>query len=392
MTRSFYPDDSIDSRSKLYHELNRRSRASAPEHAVVVDGLIATNDIGEIHLAHYKNKTDPETLVLKSIDLLEQNVFAVTENNRRTTVRGLDSANIKFLSNSKTECQDWLSTFARDRKDAQVVKIAFAKKTTDTDGAIASFVCNEFLNEAFVGLVLTRNMSMPHFLKTYDAWIRDAKGYILQEYGGKTVCERLPDLSFEQFKSIIVQTLAAMAVAQKKLFFKHHDLHLDNVFVKELASDDQLLSKPEWLYKEIGIKVKHHNVLAKIGDYGLSCITDPKTMTRIERVDYQLLDSGEPEWGQWSSRLDNQFSYDALVLLSKFFLEEKLVATAKQSEWARGAYEAIRAKWPTIECSLIGRPLRGREGPAHIEEILKLPYFKEFHADGTEDGISFIQN
>jgi hypothetical protein len=232
-------------------------------------------------------------------------------------------------------------------------------------------------------------MKVPHFIKTYDAWIRDATGFVLQEYGGKTVCDRLPDLSYEQFKSIIVQTLVAMAIAQKELYFKHHDLHLDNVFVKEMDSTDTLLTKKVWLYTLPGrdIKIEHHNVLAKIGDFGLSCITDPKSKTRIARVDYPLLDAGEAEWGQWSSRLDNQYSYDALVLLSKFFLEEKSLATARQAAWARGAYNAIRDEWPAVECSLIGRPLRGQEGHATIAQILALPYFSEFHKNEDIDGI-----
>jgi hypothetical protein len=287
------------------------------------------------------------------------------------------------MSNSKSECKEWLCTFASDRNDAQVAKIAYLNRDSSFDGSRASFLCNEYLNEAFVGLVLSRNVKIPHFIKTYDAWIRDAKGYILQEYGGKTVSSSMPDLSFDQFKSIILQTLVAMSIAQDTLHFKHHDLHLENVFVKELDSADTLLTKKSWTYNLNGklIKIEHHNVLAKIGDYGLSCITDPMSKTRIERVDYPLLDAGDAEWGQWSSRLDNQKSYDAVVLLSKFFLEEKSLATARQAAWAQGAYNAIREKWPGVECSLIGRPVRGCEGQASIAEIIALPYFSEYHCD-----------
>lgn len=391
MTRIFYPDDSADEpdRRKLYGQLNRLSREGAPEHAIVVDGMLGTSAIGEIHLAHYKNKTEPESLVLKSIDLNEQNVFCVTENSKRTTLRGIENSHIKFMSNSKSECQDWLTTFASDRESAQVAKIAFVKGPCEGDGATNSYLCNEYLNEVLVGLTLTKHMKVPHFIKTYDAWIRDATGFVLQEYGGKTVCDRLPDLSFEQFKSIIVQTLVAMAIAQQTLHFKHHDLHLDNVFVKEMDSSSELLAKKAWLYRLPGrpMRIEHHNVLAKIGDYGLSCITEPTSKTRIARVDYPLLDAGDAEWGQWSSRLDNQYSYDALVLLSKFFLEEKSLATARQSAWARDAYNAIRNAWPGVECSLIGRPLRSQEGRATITEILSLPFFSEFHCTDETDTI-----
>ena len=395
MGRIFYPDDSVANddhdRQKLFAELNRKSREGAPEHAIIVDGRINESSVGTIHLAHYKHKSEPETMILKSIDLNEQNVFAVTENNKRTTLRGQDYSVITYLSTSKSECQDWLKTFAEDRETALVSKIAFALKKTTSDGATASYACNEYLNEAMVGLVLSRNTKLPHFIKTYDAWIRDATGFILQEYGGLTLNDRMPDLSFNQFKSAIMQALVAMAIAQKTLHFKHHDMHLSNVFVKELDTNDALLAKPVWTYGlgSIGIKIEHHNVLAKIGDYGLSSITDPATKTRIQRVDYPLLDAGEAEWGQWSSDLSNQLSYDAMVLLSKFFLEEeKALATTRQSQWARGAYNAVRFKWPGVECSLLGRPLRGQEGKASIEEILALPYFAEFHVTEDVDSIA----
>jgi len=393
MPRVFYPDavenDEYE-RHKLLQELNRRSRESGPLHAVVVDGQIKKSAIGSIHLAHYRHRAEPETLVLKSIDLNEQNMFAVTKNNKRTTLRGLSESHVMITSTSKSECQDWASIFAL-HDDALVCKIAFLRKNVKEDGSTAAFLCNEYLNEAFVGLILTRNSRLPHFIQTYDAWIRDATGFILQEYGGKTLCERLPDLSFEQFKSIVVQTLVFMAITQRYIHFKHHDLHLENVFVKQMESTSRLLVKPVWTYclSKMRVKIEHHGVLAKIGDYGLSSITEPVSKTRIQRVDFPQLDAGDPEWGQWSSRLDNQYSYDALVLLSKFFLEEeKSIATARQSEWARGAFNAIREKWPEVTCSLIGRPLRGHEGTATIEDILSLPFFNEFHC--TDDNIDAI--
>jgi hypothetical protein len=38
----------------------------------------------------------------------------------------------------------------------------------------------------------------------------------------------------------------------------------------------------------------------------------------------------------------------------------------------------MKQKWPIIECSTIGRPLRGHEGSERIAELFGLPCMQEF--------------
>ena len=63
--------------------------------------------------------------------------------------------------------------------------------------------------------------------------------------------------------------------------------------------------------------------------------------------------------------------------------EERSKCPSKLSSWARECYAAVRKAVPVLECSVIGRPLRGREGNMSCADILALPFFSEFaSADG----------
>jgi hypothetical protein len=244
-----------------------------------------------------------------------------------------------------------------------------------------------------VGFVLTKHLKIPHIVKTRDAWISEATGFILQDYGGTSLYKSMVDLSLEEFQSIVLQTIVTLSIAQDVLCFKHHDVHLENIFLSNLKNTDTTLSgtplgaSKYWCYNlkdskgnPFSISIKHCNKLAKLGDFGLSSITDKDTCIRYERADFPLLDSGEIEWGEWSGHLETQKPYDLLTFLSKFFMEDETsLCKSSHAKWAREIYKAVQTLMPECECSSIGRPFRNRTGTLHIADILlQLDLFQEF--------------
>jgi serine/threonine protein kinase len=379
------------------------SRHGQPKANVKLGGPLYEAALGSIYFATIKNSS--EAVIVKTIDLKGQNIWAVTRNNKRTTIRGLNDSNVIFLCQYKEEADEWASIWCgpefADRSDVTVGKVAFLQSSLKTprDGATGLMRLNEYLSEAVVGLIVSKTVKLPNIIKTKEAWIENAEGHILQDYGGISLMKNMADLTLDEFKSILVQILCTLAIAQETCHLKHHDVHLDNVFLHhmkdtETFNDINLKSKDSWAYTvktSAGPKkivVKHCGILAKLGDFGLASASYKGV--RYERVDYGLLDSTESEWGQWSGGLENQKSYDAVVFLSKFFLDdERSKCPAKLSQYARSAYAALRAAMPHIECSNIGRPLRGLEGNMSCADILALPFFEEFHDNLSGDSIAF---
>jgi len=383
--------------------LHKISKEGSPEKPVRVGGRLHDSAVGAIYYAQYKDD-ESQAFVLKSIDLNEQNLYAVTKNNKKTTIRGLDAKNILFLSNSKSEAKEWQTLWCKsdvypERHNTVVAKVCWTEELINRDKAKQLVLCNEYLNEAMVGFVLTKHLRVPHFVKTRDAWISEATGFVLQDFGGTSLYKSMVDLSIEQFRSIVLQTIVTLSIAQDLLSFKHHDVHLENVFVSNVKSSDTtssgtpLGSSKYWRYalkdskgNPFTIHIEHCNKLAKLGDFGLSSITDIDSSIRYERADFPLLDSGEMEWGEWSGRLETQKPYDLLTFLSKFFMEDETsLCKSTHAKWAREVYKGIQSLMPECECSSIGRPFRNRTGSLHIADILlQLDLFQEFRTDQPE--------
>ena len=362
------------------------SRTGRPKYQVKVGGRLHDSAIGSIYVAHV---TGLPSCILKTLDLQDQNVWALTKNNKRTTVRGLDAANVVYMTNRKSEAREFQTTWASTLPEGTLVaKLAFLNGgTIKRDGATRLALCNEYLNEALVGLVLSETMpKVPHFVRTYDAWIQNCSGFILQDHAGHALGNSMCELSLDEFKSVVMQTLVALAIAESVANFKHHDVHLDNVFVSRMPDSDPLRVAPSFTYTLGGpsgttITIPHCGLLARLGDFGLSAITDPRNKIRYERLDYQLLDGAEVEWGQWTGTRDGMESYDIATFLSKFFLEQELAMCPKtHAEWAQGLYKALLSIEPTIQCSLIGRPHRGREGRITATQFLSHSVFDEWRA------------
>ena len=381
--------------------LEKASRDGHSSLDVKVGGKLHESAIGSIFFAEaLDSKKSVKTCILKTLDLTEQNIWAITLNNSRTTLRGLDAKQVIFMHQDRLEAEEWMANWCdtEERKSARVTKIAWLVQDVEPrDQATKLIRLNEYLCEAMVGLLVSK-LNIPNFVKTYDAWISNANGLILQEHGGTNLLKAMPEFTLEEFQSIVVQVLAALAYTQTKIALKHHDMHLENVFVKKLRPWDSLEFTPLKLDSEeserpcvedsgsfvytLGpqkISIKHCGLIAKIADFGLSCATDVETKERYERADYALLDASEAEWGSWSSSLKDQYMYDAVVFLSRFFMDEEKTITSPQNiKWAKGLFNAMQSKWPEIECSNIGRPLRRREGREKIQEIFALDYMSSF--------------
>ena len=309
----------------------------------------------------------------------DQNIYAVALNSKRSILRDHGAKDVLYLQASKKECLLWHQSWCvpwSERESASIGKVAWLRDSINRDGATQLLRLNEYLNEAMVGHILS-TWSSPtsrHFVKTYGSWIADSTGFILQEYAGTSLLKNMTDLKLDQFKSIVLQVLCSLAEAQEHFYFKHHDVHLDNVFITKVPEEDYTYRLGDQTYT-----VKNCGIQVLLGDFGLAAITDPETKTRYERVDYEMLDAGDLEWGRWCGNLEGQWSYDAVTFLCKFFLpDESGLCPDAFVAWAQRAFKELKAKWPEIECSLHGRPFRNKEGSAKISEILSLPIFREY--------------
>ena len=362
--------------------LSSSSRESRPPWPIDILGRLHDSALGAIYFAKSKYKTPDQaeglSLIVKTIDILDQNIYAVAKKNRRSILRDYPASQVLYLNSSKREAYIWLDAWCNDwpdRADASVAKVAWLKDSIERDGATTLLRLNEYLNESLVGQVLTKHLEprlLKHFIKTFGSWISDSTGYILQEYGGASLLKNMTNLSLDQFKSVYLQTLLCLAETQELLHFKHHDVHLDNVFINHCDQETY-----EYTTSKGKFAIKNHGLLVKLGDFGLASITDPELKTRFERVDYEELNAGEIDWGRWCGTLENQWSYDAVTFMCKFFLHDES-SVCPHTAWARSVFVQMKEKWPVIECSIHGRPFKNCEGPAKIAEILELPIFDEF--------------
>ena len=382
-------------------KLLKLSTQGKPKVPIRIGGHLHDCALGAIYMAKYKNKLIKRSVILKTIELKEQNIWAITKNNKRTTLRGLKDSEVLYLSESKKDASKWQETWCLPelgRSDTVLAKVVYLESTEKgRDGATKIMRLNEFMCESVVGLLVEKYVGsrVPHIVSTRDAWISESTGYILQDYGGTSLLKSMADLSLAEFQSIVLQSLVALACGQQFVGLKHHDLHLENVFLNRLKDTDvvgsvALKSQDTWHYTLEGtsgpvkIGIKHCGILVKIGDFGLASATDPETRIRYERVDYKLLDAGELEWGHWSGQVEGVKSYDAIVFLSKFFLdEERDVCPDEHLQWIKGLYASI-VKGTAIDVSNIGRPFRGHEGNMSTADILSLPAFDAWRGPGLE--------
>lgn len=150
------------------------------------------------------------------------------------------------------------------------------------------------------------------------------------------------DLSYEQWHSIIAQTLVSIRLGQHRIQLKHHDMHLGNVL---LTPTTPTLTHWTIATPEGEVSVPMRGIQAVLIDFGLSSAVDPDSKLHCSRVDEVLLlnagkhddsdsdmsdsDSGsEDSWGVWGSKLEGDEGYDVAMfvesMVEKLFEERPL--------------------------------------------------------------------
>jgi serine/threonine protein kinase len=373
-------------------DLEVLSRQTDQNQRIKKGSILHESSLGGIYYA----LGTPTKCIIKTFNLNDQNIYCIAKT-KRSTLRGLHEDKILYSTISKSDARDWLYTWCGrgfDRASYRVCKIAWlTAQDIQRDGATKLMRVNEYLCESIVGLIVSQ-LKIPHIVRSHAAWIDCGIGHIVQDYAGHSLQKSMIDLSLDEFKSIIMQVLITLALTQDYCQLKHHDVHLENIFItkniKESFEDVPLISKSSWSYT-VGTSefhIPHSGVLVKIGDFGLSSVTDPATKIRYERVDYSMLNGDDSEWGEWSGQLDGQQSYDVAVFLSKFFLEDECGMCPKtHSEWAQNLYIEMK-KENHMESTNIGRPIRGREGNIKITDLLKISIFDEFRV--SKDSLKIV--
>jgi serine/threonine protein kinase len=367
-----------------------------PKSDIEAFGTIGEGALGSIDLVKAQGHKEP--LVLKAMDLPSQNVYCISKglSAKKKTLRGSGRNCVEYLGESAKDCRLWAHLYKG--RTIQPCKIAWL--TTDMikgrDNAKTILHCNEYINEAAVGRIVSK-LPVPNVIRLHDAWIERGTGYLLMDYGGHSMSRAMVDYSLAEFQSIVLQTLCTVALAFEQCRLKHHDIHLDNVFVNRLRkgmmhNDKDLSSAKYWAYRidaETTVFVPHMNLLAKIGDFGLASATDPESKVRIERIDYPLLDTGEIEWGTWNGTLENQESYDIVTFLTKFYMDEESEGIPEEHlRWLKSLYTELQRMDPNICASVIGRPLKDQEGTIKPTEFLKSSLFAAFRVQPAEEFVA----
>ena len=378
-------------------DLSKLSRRSLPSKTVCVGNRLHDSNLGAIYCAKYQDSEVP--YILKTIELNEQNVYAVVLGRHRTTLRGCERSKVLLVTEHKSDAREFQDTFCKGPLDrlTTVCKVVYVEDALQRDQANKLILVNEYLNEAIVGLVLSHFVKLPNIVRTHETWIEHATGFLFQDYAGSSLQKHMSEFSLDEFKSLVLQVFATLAMAQERTEFKHHDVHLENVFFSRVKPGLPILDAFPgaadatcWAYPiqtrgtTVYLKVHHQGILARLGDFGLAAITDPETSTRYERVDYPILDAGDQEWGSWNGHVKDHESYDALSFLSKFFLEqERGLAPTYIVNYAQDLYVQIRnlieAKTgQRVESTVYGRPFRGHEGRLRISELLAIDAFQPY--------------
>lgn len=184
------------------------------------------------------------------------------------------------------------------------------------DNANKLILSTTYINEVMVGLLIS---DIPFFVKTFAGFSSYRHGNILIEYGGEPLEDHLDDMNMEDIQSVIQQVMIGLFWAQFKYKFKHHDLHIGNVFVKKNVDFPVTYSLPNG----DSITLKSNKYKVSIGDYGFASATDPNTKIRYGRCDIHINTKNSVGWGKFDNTLQGNTGYDILMFLS--FLKEEIV-------------------------------------------------------------------
>lgn len=219
-----------------------------------------------------------------------------------------------------------------------------------------------FFNESLCHLLLSELVKhdiTPHITVALEALRHKNTGYLLMERVASytlddiiyEVCRGTKDLvcatvlTKETVVNLVFQTLFVLSVLQKTCNFKHHDLHTNNVFIKEIDENTEFrgtrLRDVQFLHYHLDghdYFLPNCGLLVKIGDFGMSSL-DLHGM-RLQRSDMDSFNDNVRKWGTWSSEFVHEEGYDTQLLSSDIPRTCKSACRESKREDAREVLEA----------------------------------------------------
>jgi hypothetical protein len=251
-----------------------------------------------------------EVFVLKQIKTVKTPLFAkyVVRKGDKIPERiiGHDTSLIEEVTDEEPKDD---TEKVNEEKEEYVVTVPFefSSKQLESpcDAATTLFECSEFLVEASVDYLIKKYVQekIPFFLTSTDTWKSRHHGNLLLKNAGFDMNSHFAFYNLEEIQCIVLQTMYAIAWAQKLIHLKHHDLHCGNIFIHGKTIKDQELCFPNG--KRFFLPAQSPKIL--IADYGLSSATDPETHCRVTRADFHLMESSHSDS---DSELDDDYDSD----------------------------------------------------------------------------------
>ena len=224
------------------------------------------------------------------------------------------------LAESASKYLEWL-VGQPDKMDTSIIK----KHISPTKACYSEFVAESLCHILLTDLVV-QNIT-PHVVMAFRALEHEKKGYLIQERISSTISEALeenPKLSCRDMAAMYLQVFVTLHVLQDSCGLKHHDLHLDNVFVKRI--DDSMTwngasmkTATHFSYEldEGVLTIPNCGYIVKIGDFGMSSLN-----IYGRRVQRLYMNESSSRWGDWDAGLPGKRGYDGQVVMGDIPFEQ----------------------------------------------------------------------
>ena len=251
----------------------------------------------------------------------------------------------------------------------------------------------EFPLESLIHLFLSKLDTSPHILHCFESLQFQNTGYLLLERISTTFEElvNIPELEQEclgegkeltsdHIGIILFQTLAVLDMLQRVCQFKHHDLHIGNVFIKKIDAEStfreqKLQEATHFHYKidDINYYIPNIGIIPKISDFAMSSLSIHGK--RLGRADISTFNDDEAVWGRWSNDYEGERGYDAQVLFGDVPFDKK--SKHKTCQRLRGLMKKLRSTAFSKQGKVSkkkGRPLPGHVSNKPAEMIIRGVY------------------
>lgn len=221
---------------------------------------------------------------------------------------------LRALQRQRRELQQRLKTnrefqaLTQEQQAAEVLR--FQRKLQERGVGRGVLECSPFLAETLVHIVLCQQVMprCPHILPLRMAVVQaeyGTAGLLLDRVAG-ALKGLGAAMSAEEWDVVLLQVFAVLLVAQATVQFKHHDLHLENIFLGEpprcvprgtrylwyrfnapspSTSTTAPAAATATTWSAAWFRVPATRMWMYLADFGYSSVTDPATGTRIGRAD-----------------------------------------------------------------------------------------------------------